>query len=285
VREPLLHFLLGGAALFGLHAWLDPGDEPQNERIVVTADQIGVLATAFERTWLQPPNGEELASLIDDFLTEEILYREALKLGLDQNDLVVRRRMRQKMEFLHEDLRDAPEPTDAELARVVAENRNEFRVADRMSFRQLFVDPERAGSEARGRALHLLERLRSEPSAHADGPGDPTLLPSQLDGVTRADIDRLFGEGFAHAVADLRVGTWVGPIASEFGLHVVLVTERRPAYMPELREIRSRVERKWEAERRQEAAARFRRTLRERYEIEVELPSPVDGTALASRAR
>ncbi len=281
MREPLLHFLLGGTILFGLYAWLDPDTEPRAEHIVVTKNQIALLTTTFERTWLRPPTGDELTGLIDDFVTEEVLYREALKLGLDRNDLVVRRRMRQKMEFLQQDLGDVPEPTQAELARFLDENPDAFREPERWSFRHLFVDRERAGARAQDRALALLDRVRSEPQAPANELGDPTLLPRELEAATRSQIGLRFGEDFARALVSLPEGTWIGPVDSEFGLHLVLVTERRPSRSPDLGEIREQVAREWTAKRRREASARFQRLLREPYEIEIQLPPREGDPSLA----
>ena len=283
-REPLLHFLIGGVALFALYAWLAPEAEAPPGRIVVSAEQIQRLGTSFARTWLRPPSDQELQGLIDDFVLEEILYREALALGLDRNDLVVRRRMRQKMEFLQEELRGVRDATEAELEAFFEAHAAEFREPQRLSFVQLYVDPTKGDGPGRDRALRLLERARAQPALARDALGDATLLPRQLSGVSEAEIARHFGEAFARALAELPEETWEGPFASNAGWHVVRVTERRPSRMPPLEEIRPRVTREWEAEQRRESTARFHALLRERYAVEVQLPEAPARPAVASHA-
>jgi len=265
-RDPLVHFLLGGVLLFALYARVGAGPE-RRDRVVVGEAEIERLVSTFARTWMRPPTRGELDGLIDDFVTEEILYREALELGLDRNDLVIRRRLRQKMEFLAQDLTD-PTADDEQLRSYLADNPERFSEPERWSFRQIFLDPQREGE---GRAEELLARLRANPD-DADAAGDPTLLPRSLERASAREIEGTFGEGFARALAGLDVGDWSGPHVSSYGLHLVRVREREAGRLPSLDEIRPVVEREWSTEQRRELNERFERGLRERYEIEIRMP-------------
>lgn len=269
LREPLVHFLLGGAALFAIYAWVGDDAVPERDRIVVDEAQVAALASSFERVWLRPPTRAELEGLVDDFVTEEILYREALELGLDRDDLVVRRRLRQKMEFLNEDLVTAREPSDEELRAYLAAHGDRFQTPARLSFRQVYIDPERPDPEARAAAVR--ERLTA--GAAPDSLGDPTLLPAALTRAGAREVAHLFGARFAAELFD-RPGTgWQDPISSTFGVHLVRIDEYLPAQMPALEEIRPAVAREWTAEQRAAANRRFHRALRDRYEIDVRLPA------------
>jgi hypothetical protein len=270
LREPLVHFLLGGAAIFLLHGWMaDPGAGPQ-DRILVSEDRVSMLVRSFERTWMRAPTGPELQGLIDDYVTEEVLYREALALGLDRDDLVVRRRMRQKMEFLNEGLTES-DPTEEDLHAFLAAHPERSRIPSRVSFTQVFLNP--AADDARAADLLALLRAGEDPSSV----GDATLLPQGLSGATPSQVAGTFGTAFAEALAEASPGTWSGPIASSFGRHLVRVDAYEPGRLPRLEEVRDAVEREWAGERRREARERFTDELRQRYDVEVHMPPDADG--------
>jgi hypothetical protein len=272
LREPLAHFLLGGAALFLLHGLVavDSGAGP--DQIVVGETQVRNLARTFERTWMRPPTSGELAGLIDDFVKEEVLYREALALGLDQNDLIVRRRLRQKMEFLHEGLTEEATPADAELQAYLDAHEAMFREPPRTSFEQVFVSPEKPG-DPKARAAALLERLRADPELDTGELGDATLLPRALERASPREISASFGARFDESLGAAPESSWTGPLDSGFGLHLVRIGAREPARVPALDEVRRIVEREWFAAQRGEANDHFYRQLRERYEVEVRMPA------------
>jgi len=268
LREPLLHFLLCGAAIFALYGRVAEPAEGRPGLVVVDERRVAALSRAVERTWSRPPDASELEGLIDEFVTEEILYREALALGLDRDDPVVRRRMRQKMEAVSDDVTDR-EPDEAELAAFLEANPERFFVPARVTFEQVFVAP-RGGSPARERAEAVLARLRS--GGRADELGDATPLPPGLSNVTTPRVAATFGEPFATALETLPQAEWAGPLASSYGLHLVQVTGREPAGQPALAEVRAEVEREWASEQRIRSRQRFHEVLRERYEVEVRLP-------------
>jgi len=273
-REPLLHFLVGGAMLFVVYALVSgPGDLPR-DRIVINEARVSSLVQSFERTWMRPPSAEELAGLIDDYVTEEVLYREALALGLDRDDLIVRRRMRQKLEFLYEGLAEA-DPDDATLRAFLTENPDRFRIPSRTTFEQVFVA--RGTGDAEVRAAEFAVRLRA--GGDPLSTGDPTLLPQRLDEALPTQIAGSFGEPFARALDAVPVDAWTR-VESSFGLHLVRVSARVPEWAPPLEEIHRAVTHEWAAEQRAEARRRLYKKLRARYEVEVRAPAEPE---LASR--
>jgi parvulin-like peptidyl-prolyl isomerase len=273
IREPLLQFLFLGAGLFLLYSIVNEDSDTSPDRIVIDAAEVTVLAEQFQRTWMRPPTRQELKGLTEDLVKEEILYREALALGLDKNDLVIRRRMRQKMEFLTADLVEQREPTDAELQTYLEANPEKFEEPARYSFRQIYLKPESPSDDVGARAVDLLARLQSEPSLGADPQsfGDVTLLPSGLDLASDREISSVFGTEFSDALVAVEPGAWHGPLASSYGLHLVHLTGKEEGSLPPLERVRPMVEREWSNERRQEANDRFYQALRERYSVEIRL--------------
>jgi hypothetical protein len=256
LREPLLHFLLIGMAVFALYRGDPQPQVADAQRVIeVTPARVDRLAEQFEATWRRAPTDAELARLVDEFVREEVYYREALALGLDRDDAVVRRRLRQKMEFLGE--AGAGAPGEDELRAHFAAHPDRFGAPARVTFRQVFL-----GEEAAAPALAALAR-----GADPDGIGRPTLLPPVMEAATSAAVDGTFGQGFFDAVAGLDGAGWQGPVLSGFGAHLVLLVDSEPAAAPPFEIVRAAVEADW----RRGAAERSRETrfraLRERYEV------------------
>ncbi len=272
-REPLLHFSLIGVGLFLLHSAVTGGEPAPPREIVVSASRVAALQESFARTWQRPPSPEELRGLVDDFVREEVYYREAVAMGLDRDDAVVRRRLRQKMEFLGESVGDTREPSAAELERFLAQNRARFAAPPRVSFEHVFLNPERRGASARDEALRVLAALRAGRLRSNDA-GDPTLLPASLADASDRDVAAQFGEAFGAALESAPVGEWTGPIESGYGLHVVRVNERVAAALPEPSAVRPALVREWHAQRARERAEAHYRSLREHYSVRVETGGP-----------
>ena len=268
-RDPLAHFLLAGAALFALYSLVS--DEPaiRENQVVIDDRQISRITDQFERTWLRPPTEEELAHLVQDHVREEILYREALAMGLDDDDLVVRRRMRQKLEFMFDDLTAGREPTDEELQAFLDEHADDFRRPPRVSFRQVYLNADARGASVASDAEALLARLEEDEALFDESLGDPTLLPPGMAAASASEVERVFGRELAERLADLPAGAWTGPVRSTYGLHLVRIDAREPGRMPSLDEVRTEVIRDWEGARRREANDAFYEALRDRYEIVV----------------
>ncbi|HSQ68625.1 MAG TPA: peptidylprolyl isomerase [Steroidobacteraceae bacterium] len=270
LREPLLHFLLLGAGLFLLFR-LVGGDSQAPKEIVVTEARVEALAENFARTWMRPPTAQELAGLVDDYVKEEIFYREAVTMGLDRDDIVIRRRLRQKLEFISEDVAVATEPTDQQLQEYLDEHPEKFVEPDRQSFQQVYFSPDRRGEAAMRDAEKLLsELLAGRVTADPAELGDPTLLPQGLEAATPQQIASTFGEDFALQVAEAPVGQWTGPVRSSFGWHVLRVTERMPGTAPTLETIRPIVAREWQSEQRQRVGDQFYQAMRSQYDVRVE---------------
>ena len=269
IREPLVHFVLIGAAVFGFYALLSSDDrEEARDKIVVTEGRVRQLAQVFAKTWQRPPTPEELRGLIDGFIKEEIYYREAIKLGLDRDDTLIRRRMQQKMEFLTEPADELLGADDVTLQALLDANKAEFRIEPRIAFRQVFLNPDKAGKPAVIRAKQTLDGLKaSEAGDIPPDAGDPTLLPTSTPLSPLSDIARNFGETFAANLTDLPEDEWTGPIDSPYGLHLVRVIERFDGYDPELAEVRDAVEQKWRTQKRDEFQGQAYDQLLAKYEI------------------
>lgn len=273
LRDPLLHFLLLGAGLFALYR-LVAGEDVAPKEIFVAARTIEGLADNWQRTWQRPPTQTELDRLVDDYVREEVLYREALAAGLDRDDTIVRRRLRQKMEFVSEDLAAQAEPTDQELQTYLDQHPDEFRLPTRVSFEHIYFSRDRRGESAGKDAASVLARLQSSARApEAASLGDPIALAPRYDGIAVDELDRLFGDGFAAQLIEMPPGVWAGPSESGYGLHLLRVTEVIPGALPALGEIRAQVTRELLVQRRQKLSDEFYAKLREGYTVNVE-PAP-----------
>jgi len=273
IREPLFHFLLLGAAIFAVYdvATRHKSDKPG--QILVTQGTIENLATGFKRTWQRPPTEEELQGVVRDYIREEAAYREALALGLDQDDMIVRRRLQQKLEFLSDDLATRTEPSDAELQSFLQAHTGLFQSEPLFSFRQIYFNPQLHGGNlhrAMARTLEDLQRTGSR--ANTTDLGDPFLLERSFENVSLSDVKRTFGDQFASALAALRLGMWQGPIDSGYGTHLVFVAQHSEGRLPALSEVRDQVRREWLDAKRKEVTDKFYQAILSRYKVRIELP-------------
>lgn len=282
LKEPLLHFVVLGGLIFAAYAWTNGFRPSEPNRIVVSLRQQENLARTFERTWQRPPTQAELNGLTVDFLRQEIAYRESQKMQLDKDDIVIRRRLRQKLEMLAEDVALMAPPDEAQLQEYLDSNRDKFRVPDTATLQQVFFSIENGAAEAGKRAAELLSRLHEGAnSVDLESAGDQSLLPPDLQNVRDAELDSLFGKGFAEGVSGIDAGTWGGPVRSAYGLHLVYVQQRVVGYVPELQEVFNAVQREWMTVRRSEAIDGLYERLGENYKISIEAPPEVlpDGGA------
>jgi len=272
LREPLFQFLALGATLFALYGLVGKRNAEAPEKIVVSASRIANLADGFARTWRRPPSEQELQDLIKDYIRDEVFYREGRAAGLDRDDAVIRRRVRQKMEFLAEDIA-AADPSDDQLAAYLASNPERFRTEDRLTFQHVFLSASRRGSALDGDVKQIAATLVSaNGTADAAAIGDPFLLGETFRQMQHSDVARTFGEGFAKRLSVADIGRWQGPVVSSFGAHFIFVDERTEGSLPSLETVREVVQREWLHARRIEADARLYRALRDRYRIVVETP-------------
>lgn len=272
LREPLLQFLALGAALFAIYGFVGKRAANAPEKIIVSASQVTNLGDAFVRTWRRPPNEEELRGLIDDYIRDEVFYREGRAAGLDRDDVIIRRRVRQKMEFLANEM-SVPEPSEAELAAYLASNSERFRAEDQLTFRQLFLSATRRAETIDRDSKQLADALaRADEGVDATGIADVFLLGEEFRAVSPSKITSIFGESFAKQLSATEKDRWQGPISSSFGQHFVFISERAPGNLPPLDAIRRVVLREWENARRLETEQKLYASLRSRYEIVVEQP-------------
>ena len=272
LREPLLQFLVLGAGLFGLFSIVDKKEAHAPAKIIISTARTGNLVDGFTRTWRRPPTEQELQELVESDVRDEVFYREGKAAGLDRDDVVIRRRVRQKMEFIAEDM-VGPEPSEEQLAAYLAAHPERFKIEDRLTFRHVFLSATRRANAMEGDVKQVANVL-----AHADAAvdttalGDPFLLGEAFNAVLQSEIARTFGERFAQQLSVLEQGRWQGPIPSSFGQHFVFVNERSLGSLPPFDAVRQAVQREWANARRLEAVQKLYRTLRERYEIVVEPP-------------
>lgn len=272
VREPLVQFLLLGAALFGIDAWTrrpEPAPGPASGEIVIDAARVESLRALYELQWRRPPTEAELRGTVEDEIREEILAREAQSIGLANDDTVIRRRLAQKMQFLTEDVARLGEPSDEDLRRFHAENPALFARPGRVSFEHVFFSRERRGEKAAGDVRDAIATL-SKPGADASRMGDPFLLECELKLAPLDDVENRFGKRFAEALATVPSGSWQGPVESVYGLHAVLVGAREPGGERPFEESRSDVLREYRERRRTETNAGAYAALRNRWKVTVD---------------
>lgn len=283
LREPLLHFLLLGFGLFLVYGWIGGPANGDGGNIVITQARIEQLTVGFLRMNQRLPDKAELDGLIDDAIREEIYYREAKVLGLDLDDTIVRRRLRQKLEFVSEDVASVPEPSDAQLQVYLQQNSQHFRTERQYSLTQVYLNPQRHGSRSVIDAQRLLAELRrAGPGADTSDRGDTFLLDQHFENAPAGELVRLFGTKFEAAVSTAPIGQWVGPLPSGYGTHLVLVRGRTTDRTATLREVRDVVRREWIQAQRAEANARFYSDLRKRYVVTVQHPPVHAGTGLVA---
>jgi peptidyl-prolyl cis-trans isomerase C len=241
------------------------GAPGRGHQIVVTAQKRQWLAGRWEHQWRRPPTGEELGRLVEDFVREEVLYREALALGLDLDDLVVRRRLVQKMEVLA--FAGSARPGDAGVMGYFLAHREDYRLPETISFAHAFFGAAARGDRAAADARAALAGLRRAGAADAAGAGDLPVAASPVTAATRRQVGDRFGAQFADAVFALTPGAWAGPVASAHGQHLVLVTGHAAARLPELAEVSGRVAADMDAERRAGSVDAMYARLRRGYDI------------------
>ena len=283
LREPLVQFVVIGGFLVASWSLLRPEGQDSDSQIVLTPAQIEQFSASFRMTWQRPPTESELAGVIQDWLKEEIYYREALALGFDRDDQVVRRRLRQKMEFLTDDVATAVEPTTAELEAFLAQNPERFREEPRFTFQHAYFSVDRRGAAAEEDARAVLSA--SDGTIDPMAVGDPFVLPLAFQDLTLTQVASTFGGEFAEALDQVERGPWQGPIPSGYGLHLVQVVERVEGGLPALPQVRDEVRRELLAQRRDETEEAVYQSLRERYTVDIQWPEGMEPLDVESEGR
>lgn len=315
LKAPALHFAVAGALLFLLATTSGSGGDPRHasaeagaREIVIDANRIRGLQRDYSLANQVQPTPAETRALVDNLITEEILFREALARGFEQGDRAIAWRLVQKMRFLGEDQGEdvavlyrkaldlglhrgdpvvrrilveniklvvsmvVPEPTDEELAAWYDEHRDEYAQAGRVSLRHVFFDRGRRGDEEARRAAEtsaIVAEGHGGEIASALG-GDPFVMGKTLAGQNRADLAKVFGPAFAEEVVSMSAGRWRGPVESAYGWHLVLIEKRFDPRIPELAEVRSSAAKNFNVSRRNQRVAEFLETLRPSYTVRVD---------------
>ena len=283
MREPLVHFLLMGAAIFAAYSLMAKGSSGEPRKIVVTQGQLASMREAYIRTWQRPPTREEWEGLIRDRVREDVYVREALALGLDKDDTIIRRRLRQKMEFVSDDIAAQTQPTDDALNAYLQAHPDKFRVEQQFTFRQLYLNPGKHGEHLARDTAQLLAKLNQ---AGGDtgfaAVGDPFMLDNNFTAVPASEVTKQFGDTFTAKLGEISPGQWQGPVESGYGVHLVFVEERKEGRMPELAEVREQVVREWADARRREDNEQFFQKLLKRYTVTIEQPAAVEAKKIGA---
>jgi len=280
-REPFLHFLLGGALIFAVNAWLNPASKQAAEpnRIVLTQDDLRQLAIQWIAQGRPRPNADELRTLVEQKVSAEILSREAVALGLDKDDEIIRRRLAQKMDFLAEDIASLQDPGEADLRAWFAQNAGRFALPPRASFRHLYFSADR-GPGARDAAVAALARIAGKPTDLPDltatAAADVFMFHDYYAERSPEQVTREFGPGFARALFGLEPGAWRGPIQSGYGWHLVLIAAREDGRVPAFEEVAPDVKKAWLDQKQRDFKRVAFETMRARYTVVVPPLESVD---------
>lgn len=271
LREPLLHFLLIGGLLFVVFNVRNDSVINDEKHITISAEQINALSLQWRQRWQRSPTADELQSMIEQKIRNEVLYREAVAMGLDKNDPVVRRRLAQKISFIFTGLSEVVEPTDAELQGYLDAHAEKYAVPARRNFVQIYFNVQQRGEPARQDARRVLHTLtQSGTHVDLDELGDTSMLARQYRQASQQDVARLFGGDFARDLFDVPAGSWQGPVVSSYGLHLIYVADKTASQLSTLEAMRDRLRQDWMARQRQDFDEAFYQGLRQRYQIVVE---------------
>jgi hypothetical protein len=270
-REPLIHFMMLGVALFSFYSYIHRGrgGVELSKQIALTMDDLGQMALTFESQWRRPPTPQEFKGMVEDKVREEVLYREGLAMGLDKDDTIVKRRMAQKMEFLAEDLGTAHEPTAAELKTWFEKNSSQFTMPSRYSFRHVYFSPDRRGKNVQADAVKALAQIASHPedSKLAVSLADPFMFQDYYGDRTPEALAKDFGPRFAVAIEKTKPASWQGPIESGYGWHLVFVDSVAPGRIPLFEEAESNVKKAWLADQKSRAWQKAYADMRAKYTV------------------
>ena len=265
LREPLVHFTAIGGLIFAGYAALNGPGEPPADVIVITPERIDQIAAEYESVWKRKPADDELTALIEEDVREEVYYREAIALGLDQNDSLVRRRMRLKMEFLMDSTANVVDPVAGELETYFADNEALYQLGPRLAFEQIYF-----GENARSEIIaSALSRLQSEPTTDPQTLGERTMLPAKLGLSSTEAIVGVFGKGLFEQLVELPSGQWVGPVQSTYGAHVIRILDRLPSRTAPLEEVRKEVLWDWKRAKANEIHDRDYAERRARFVVDI----------------
>ncbi len=282
LHEPLLHFLIGAAFFLLYGTFSKPVSDETGKTIVVSAAEIEWMQTNWQKRWGRPPTAEEFDGLIQQYIRETVLYREALALDLDKDDQVIRRRLGPKMEFIVKDLVALTPPTDEDLQTYFDAHRDRYQEPARYTFTQVFIDPDKRGDATLADAEAIKAQLIAQGDA-IDDPGalgDDFMLQNYYPEKDPLEIQKLFGSGFAESLVALSPRQRHGPVLSGYGTHLVYVSHITDPPTPVLAKVHNQVVQEWTAEKGEALKEQFYANLRDSYTIVLEQPAVGDEVAV-----
>ncbi|WP_338733551.1 peptidylprolyl isomerase [Mangrovimonas cancribranchiae] len=267
LKEPLLHFFVLGALLFAIYNLVNKSTD--EEEIIVDNADIEHMAELWRMQWQRPPTAEELEGLIDKYISQEVLYREALKMNLDHNDEIVKRRLAQKMEFLGQDLTGLVAPASEEnLKAFFNKHKDKYATPYKYSLYQVvFTSDNHANPTKKAKAV--LKDFSSTSPLEMKTQGDHFPLDFALTDTDAFYLNREFGEQFTKQLETLTTGQWVGPVSSGFGKHLVYIESKTEPTTPDFKDVKSVVKRDYEYKMEQESQETILKTLKNNYKVRI----------------
>lgn len=271
IKEPLFHFLcLGGLIFFISELWR--GDTQSTEQIVVSEGKIKHISNLFEKTWQRKPSSQELKDVVQEYVLEQAAYREGVRLGLDKNDIVIVRRVHQKVDFIAEKNTTLPYATDDLLAAYLKDNADKFRLENRLSLKQVYFDPKKHGNNIQDNLTSTLATLIKKPKKNINELGERYLFKPSYPNKRLSELNNIFGNKFVNAIENLPENTWQGPVLSGFGMHLVYIEDKQVGELPTLDQIHSKVLREWQNSLREQSHKQYYDELLKRYPAVIHWP-------------
>ncbi|MCM5662492.1 peptidyl-prolyl cis-trans isomerase [Galbibacter mesophilus] len=270
IKEPLLHFVVLGALIFVVYSLVNTSED-NDRKIVIDDDRLKHINALYEIQWDRPATPEELRALVEIYIRQEVLYREALRMNLDHNDEVVKRRLSQKMEFISSDLTKMVEPiTETKLQAYFEENKEDYRVPTAYSFSHILLSNQNHINPKED-ASKLLASVDVAQYESLIREGDQTTLSLSYKDASGSMILKELGAKFYSSLDTLPLSQWTGPISSGFGIHLVFISNKTNTHIPELAEVKNKVVRDYEYATEIATRDAVYNELKKNYEVIIEL--------------
>jgi hypothetical protein len=283
-KEPLVHFLLLGVLIYWLSTFGNMMDD-EEKTIFVSQGKIKQLEILYKKTWQRSPSQSELENVINEYVLEQAAYLEGVSLGLDQNDIVITRRVRQKLDFIAEEATKRPIVTDKLLNEYLSKHSDMFRQEALFTFKQVFFDERKQGQQLDDNIKKSLTLLMANSTADITKLSNASFLAPHYQNMTQSQIEREFGKGFSKKIMSAQLHTWLGPIRSSYGYHLVYLDEKQQGNLAKLEEVRHLVLREWENEQRQQSVKAYYQQLLKRYPVTIDWPKIKQNTTSSSNTR
>lgn len=271
LKEPFLHFVLIGIALFMLYGIVNKNSNSKNT-IVINDFDVSNLISTWEMQWKRPPTEKELQSLINLNVKQEIFYQEALKMNLDHNDEIIKRRLAQKMKFLSNDIAAMVEPSEKDLKNYFQEHRDRYLLPYSYSLYQITFSPDKRKDNYKD-AAETLKQFPNTTFEEMQNWGDKLPFNYYLENINANELALQLGSKFSEALEQQKSNKWIGPIPSGFGYHLVYITKKTNPQIPEFETVKKSVLRDFEYNKQQEINDQIFRELKKRYKIEIDIKS------------